>query len=71
MKKTCDNCYNNVCPRLDRILPMDECLEHNPDFGQSTTEWWENDGVNKDGKPCPFWHEKMKISINGRPYRRY
>ena len=24
-----------------------------------------------NGENCPNWHEKMKISINGRPYRRY
>jgi hypothetical protein len=24
-----------------------------------------------NGENCPNWHEKMKISINGKPYRRF
>lgn len=69
MKKTCDNCYNNFRPTLDRIVPMDECLEHNPDFGVDTSSFWEGNGTH-DGIQCPHWHERMKLSINGKPFRR-
>ena len=59
MRKTCENCYNNVRPTIGRILPTDECLEHNPDYGQEydTTKYWE-----ANGEGCPKWHEKMRIN---------
>jgi hypothetical protein len=60
MKKTCDNCYNNVMPRIGRILPMDECLENNPDYGIPMEEWFDHNGTNKQGVVCPKWVAKPK-----------
>ena len=70
MKKTCDNCYNNVRPTVGRILPMDECLEHDPEIGEDTSSFWKGNGAH-DGIQCPHWHERMKMSVNGKPYRRF
>lgn len=60
--KTCDNCYNNVRPTVDILLPMDKCLEDDTEYGgKSTKEFWDNNGKN-----CPFWHEKMKSNYHRR-----
>lgn len=60
MKKTCENCYNNVMPRVGRIAPMDECLENNPEYGKDTSGWWNGNGKNPEGIVCPHWVQKMK-----------
>jgi hypothetical protein len=63
MKKSCDNCYNYLMRTLD-LFPMLHCTD--AEFDPKVEECSKHNGEN-----CPNWHEKMKISINGRPYRRY
>lgn len=56
-KQTCDNCYNNIRPTVGRLVPTDECLEHNPDFGVDTSAYWEANGTG-----CPSWQPKTKFN---------
>jgi hypothetical protein len=55
MKKSCENCYNNIMPRDGRILPMAVCLEHDPDYSDDMSKYWD-----ANGKDCPEWMPKSK-----------
>ena len=61
MKRTCDNCYNYCLS--GSLIKMYHCLEaeSNLDVEKAFVE---------NGKNCPVWHEKARISVIGK-YKRF
>ena len=68
-KQTCNNCYNYYHASNGTLQMFDHCMEAEYQPCPEDTERIFND--NNANQTCKLWHEKMKMSVNGKPYRRF
>jgi len=65
MKKSCDNCYNNIYTNKSGLAPRLVCLEgdeHPDDISEK---------LKVNGQGCPYWRHQVKIVGDRKRNRRY